>query len=338
MIVACVWLAEIGRLAAAHESDLERFEYTEKQMGVPFKLVLYSGRREAANRAQAAAFGLVKQLNASLSDYDGQSELSRLSRASPMTRAMAVSDPLWAVLRRSQDLALETGGAFDVTVGPYVKLWRRARRQKQLPSPERLAAAKDAVGFAHVQLDPDRHAVRLLKPNMRLDLGGIATGYAVDEMLRVLREHGISRAMVDASGDIGAGDPPPGEVGWKIAIALPSAKAVLNQYVLLSNRAITTSGDAFQFVEIGGKRYSHIVDPHTGLGLTDHSNVTVLAADCITADSLATAVSVLGPDEGLRLIERTPGAAAQIIVGNDAQPRVYHSQRWSRLNVVGRRQ
>src|SRR6185437_3752892 len=109
-------------------------------------------------------------------------------------------------------------------------------------------------------------------PGMRLDLGGIAMGYAVDEAMRVLREMGITRALLNASGDILAGDPPPGATGWKIGIApLASKDGPPSRYVLLANAAVTTAGDAAQFVEIGGRRYSHIVDPHTGLGLSTHS-------------------------------------------------------------------
>jgi thiamine biosynthesis lipoprotein len=163
---------------------------------------------------------------------------------------------------------------------------------------------------------------------MRLDLGGIAAGYAVDEALRVLNAHGITRAMVNGSGDIGVSDPPPGVQGWRIGIApLEKPDAAPSRYLLLSNAAVTTSGDAFQFVEIGGQRYSHIVDPRTGLGLTDRSSVTVVARDCITADSLATAVSVLGPEKGLELIEATPGAAALIFHLSAGGPVVRESRR-----------
>jgi thiamine biosynthesis lipoprotein len=148
---------------------------------------------------------------------------------------------------------------------------------------------------------------------MRLDLGGIAMGYAVDEALGVLRKRGIASGLIDASGDIGVGDPPPGKEGWVIEVAPVDEDGAPRTRVLLANAAVTTSGDALQHVEIGGKRYSHIVDPRTGLGLTDRTSVTVIARDCTSADSLATAVSVLGPKEGLKLIEHTPGTAAWIV-------------------------
>jgi thiamine biosynthesis lipoprotein len=135
-------------------------------------------------------------------------------------------------------------------------------------------------------------------------------GYGVDEALKVLKREGIASALIDASGDIGVSNAPPGEKGWHIAIEPPRGEGTPSRYVLLVNYAITTSGDAFQAVEIGGVRYSHIVDPRTGLGITGRSAVTVIAPDCITADSYTKPICVLGPEAGFKLIEATPGAAA----------------------------
>jgi FAD:protein FMN transferase len=308
----CVTLCTAA-CADPRQPELRRFESTQVQMGVPFKILLYVDDEATAKGAFDAAFAKVEAINRILSDYDPDSELSRLSRAAPTPAGVPVSDPLWQVLTRSQALAEATGGAFDITVGPYVRLWRRARRSHEMPSAERLAEAAAAVGYRHLTLDPSRHTVQLTKPHMRLDLGGIAMGYAVDEVLRLLRARGITRALVDASGDIGVGDPPPGKSGWLIGVMPLSLEGTPSRYVSLANAAVTTAGDTFQHVEIDGKRYSHIVDSHTGLGLTDQIGVAVIARDCITADSLDTAVSVLGPKAGLKLIERTPGASAFIV-------------------------
>ncbi len=148
---------------------------------------------------------------------------------------------------------------------------------------------------------------------MLLDLGGIAVGYAVDEALALLKTRGIASALVDGSGDIGVTDAPPGQAGWRIGIAPLDVEKEPSRYLILKNAAVTTSGDAFQFVEFEGKRYSHIVDPQTGLGLVDHSSVTVIARNCTIADSYTKAVSVLGPERGLKLIDETPGAAAIVV-------------------------
>ncbi|MCH8923662.1 MAG: FAD:protein FMN transferase [Planctomycetes bacterium] len=300
--------------AATPAEELDRFTYTQVHMGAPFRIVLYGPNREAAGKAAQAAFARIKQLDEILSDYKPQSELNRLSRSGPASRGVKVSDELWTVLSRAQALSRETDGAFDVTVGPYVRLWRRARRNKQMPSERLLAEAKASVGYRHVRLDEHRHTVQLTRAKMQLDLGGIAKGYAADEALAVLKRHGVTRALVDAGGDIALGAAPPDRKGWRIGVApLAGADGKPSRYLVLSNVGVATSGDAHQFVEIDGRRYSHIVDPHTGLGLTVRGSVTIVAPDCITADSLASAVSVLGPQRGMKLVEARCGVEAIVM-------------------------
>jgi FAD:protein FMN transferase len=312
-IVLCVGLV-VGGCVSAGGEGLRRFEFSRPEMGMPFRMVLYAEDELKAMEAAQAAFGRVRELNAIFTDYDSDSELSLLSRSSGEGRAVVVSEDLWRVLRRSQDLAERTGGAFDVTVGPFVNAWRKARRDVALPPPERLARVREAVGYWNVLLDGRRRAVELRVAGMRLDLGGIAKGYAIDEALRVLRRHGIRRALVGSGGDMAVGDAPPGRAGWRVEVApLDVEGAPPRKEVILVNRAIATSGDVFQRVAIDGRRYSHIVDPRTGLGLTDHGLVTVIARDCVTADSLATAVSVLGPEKGMSLLEATRGVEGQIV-------------------------
>jgi thiamine biosynthesis lipoprotein len=307
-------LAGVAGCASRPAAPLARFEYTRPQMGVPFRIVLYAATQRQADAAARAAFTRIEQLNALLSDYEEDSELSRLSATAGQGQAVPVSEDLWRVLAAGQRLAAQTDGAFDLTAGPVVTLWRRARRQHRLPEPERLAAARAAVGYRHLELNARDRSARLLVPGMRLDLGGIAKGYAVDEALKTLRAHGLTRALVSGGGDLVVGDPPPGTKGWRIEVApLDAPGAPPARFVRLQHRALATSGDVFQHVEIDGVRYSHIVDPRTGVGLTDHSLVTVIARNGLTADALATAVSVLGPKAGLRLVERTAGAAAYIV-------------------------
>lgn len=319
-------LAFMAVLPAA-AAEAQRYSYQRVLMGAPVKLILYSETEATANLAAEAAYERIAALDRVLSDYKTDSELSKLSATAASGRKVPLSDDLWAVLKRSQKLAEATEGAFDVTVGPYVRLWRRARRNKEFPSAERLTEARAAVGYKKLRLDPTGHTAELLAPGMRLDLGGIATGYAVDEAMRVLKRHGIGRALIDASGDILVSDPPPGELGWKIGIAPLEPTGPPSRHVSLRNMAITTSGDAFQHVVVNGKRYSHIVDPATGLGLTDSATVVVIADDCITADSQATAVSVLGPEKGLRLIEATDRAAAYIVRNREGAIETFASPR-----------
>ena len=310
-------------------APLSRFEFTRPQMGLPFRIVLYAPDAATANAAAEAAFARISQLNDSLSDYDADSELSRLSRTAGEGRAVPVSKDLWTVLERSQALARRTDGAFDVTVGPVVNLWRKARRDKQLPRPERLDEALAAVGWRKLELDSRARTATLLVPDMRLDLGAIAKGYAVDEALKVLCARGVTRAMVAGGGDLAVSDAPPDRPGWRIEVApLDVTNAPPARFVILRNRALATSGDIFQHVEINGVRYSHIVDPRTGMGLTDHSLVTVIARDCTTADSLATAVSVLGPAKGLKLVQESPQTAAHIVRRPGAAIEVHESRQF----------
>lgn len=294
-------------------SELTRFEFERPEMGMPFRIVLYAPNQATAEAAANKAYARAKELNAILSDYEPDSEVSRLSVSSQMPREVPVSDDLWNVLWPAQRLAAKSGGAFDITVGPCTTLWRRARRDGQFPTSQRLDKALAATGFHKLELDKRSQTARLTVPNMRLDLGAIAKGYIIDETMKVLRKEGITRAMVGGGGDTAFGDPPPGRKGWRVEVsALDTPDAPPARYLLLANRAVATSGDLYQRVEIDGVRYSHIVNPITGIGLTDHGLVRVIAKDCITADSLATAVSVLGPDKGLKLIESTSGTSAYI--------------------------
>ena len=315
----------------AAEQSLQRFEYSEVHMAVDFRIVLYAADEATAKQAAAAAFARIKQLDEALSDYKPDSELNGLSDTAPSPQPVPVSDDMWRVLSAAKRISAQTSGAFDCTVGPVVKLWRRARRTRELPSAEALAAARDAFGDQFLELDTKQHAARLLKPKMRLDLGGIAKGFASDEALAVMKKLGITRALVAGSGDIAVGDPPPVAKGWRIGIAPLELKGPSSRYVLIANAAVSTSGDFLQHVEIGGKRHSHVIDPRTGQALTDHCSVTIVAPNCTTTDGLSTGVSVMGPEAGLQLVEKLPGVAAFIVRQPEGKQEVFESSRWRRF-------
>jgi len=324
-------LIALALTATLRAAPPQRFLFEKAEMGLPFRVTLYAASEAEAKAAADAAFARIAALNSILSDYDPDSELSRLSRTSGEGKAVPVSPELWTVLERGRALSARTDGAFDVTVGPLVNIWRRARHKQELPGADLVAEMQARVGWKNMVLNPAAHTVQLTKPEMRLDCGSIGKGYAIDAAFAVLRDRGFPCALVGGSGDMMAGDPPPGEPGWRIEVAASDAPAAPpGQIVFLKNSAIGTSGDLFQHVEIEGVRYSHIVDPHTGLGLTDHSLVSVLGPDCTTADSLATAVSVLGPERGLRLIEDTPGFAVRIVRQPGEKIEFVESSRWPR--------
>jgi thiamine biosynthesis lipoprotein len=304
-----VVLAAAVLVSLGNEPRLQRYTFTEQHMGTLFRIVLYAPSEAIASEAARAAFARVAELDGIMSDYRPSSELMQLCKKAGGA-PVRVSGDLYDILARSQEISRLTGGAFDVTVGPVVRLWRRSRRTRRLPNPDELARARKLVGYEKIRLDGKERTVQLTVEGMLLDLGAIAKGYAVEAALEVLRRYGLTRALVSASGDIAAGDPPPGERGWKVGIApLDSSAGEPSRFVLLNHAAVSTAGDTEQYVEIDGKRYSHIVDPHTGIGLTRRSSATVVARDGTTADGMDTAISVLGPQKGLALIEATDGAA-----------------------------
>ncbi|MEI7733187.1 MAG: FAD:protein FMN transferase [Verrucomicrobiota bacterium] len=292
----------------------ERFEFQRPQMGVPFRIVLYATNQAHADLAANAAYARISQLNDILTDYDSGSELSRLSKTAGTGQAIKLSDDLWRVLAAAQTIARKSDGAFDVTVGPVVGLWRKIRRVKQMPPQDVIDDFRKPVGYEKLVLDERVHTSTLTVPGMKLDVGGIAKGYAADEAIKVLRTNGVPRALVAGSGDITVSDAPPGKAGWRIEIApLDVTNAPPSRFVYLQNQALASSGDVFQHVEIGGVRYSHIVDPKTGIGLTGHNLVTIIARDGTTADAFATAVCVLGPAKGMALAEKQPGMSAKMV-------------------------
>jgi thiamine biosynthesis lipoprotein len=303
-------------------------------MGTLIHITLYAPDAAGADAAADGAFHRIAVLEDIMSDYEADSELMRLCDQ-PHGHPVPVSPDLFDVLEISQKISERSDGAFDVTVGPYVRLWRFARKTKVLPTPEQLAIARAAVGWQKIRFDRKARTITLLAPNMRLDLGGIGKGYAADAAMAVLGDHGVTRAVVAASGDIAIGDPPPGQHGWKIGIAsLGTRTNQVYRTVLLHNAGISTSGDSEQFVEINGARYSHIVNPVTGLGLTNRIQDTIIGPNATTTDGLDTTVNVLGVKRGLALVESTPGVAAVIFTESAGQIETFTSRRFKKIALA----
>jgi thiamine biosynthesis lipoprotein len=313
--------------------SLRRFEFAEHVMGTTARIVLYAPDEQHALEASKAAFEKMAMLEGIMSDYRPESELNQLCR-NALGSPKPVSPDLFEVLSESQGLAENTGGAFDVTVGPVVQLWRRARRQKELLTPDRLAEARKLVGHQKLQLDPSSQTACLLIPGMKLDLGGIAKGYAADQALNSLQGKGVAMALVVIGGDIALGAPPPEKSGWRVEINPgPAFKSKLFKPLLLSHAGVSTSGDAEQFVEISGTRYSHIVDPRTGVALTGFRSVTVVAPNATTSDALATTLCVMGPKTGFRFIQSQPHTEVLYLEVVDGKIRSYTSRRWKALEA-----
>ncbi|HLX43276.1 MAG TPA: FAD:protein FMN transferase [Bryobacteraceae bacterium] len=289
-------------------------------MGTLVRIKLYAADEEQAKAAFQGAFARIAQLDRILSDYRADSELNVLCR-SAAGRPVRISRDLYRVLAAAQRLAQESDGAFDVTQGPVIRLWRQARHDGRLPDPADLRAASARGGFRKLHLNRSGPTATLDQAGMQLDVGGIGKGYAADAALEVLGRMGIASALVAASGDLALSHAPPGERGWKIGIdSRDGPDASFSRVLELSDAAVSTSGDSEQAFEAGGTRYSHIIDPATGEALTNGLTVSVIARRGVMADGLATAVCVLGTERGLALIKKRPGAAAILVPRSKDEP------------------
>src|SRR6187402_1664316 len=204
-------------LVSAAPAELHRYEAVEPHMGTLVRVTVYTPDEQTATAAFRAAFDRIRDLDDILSDYKPDSELNRIAKAA-VNRAMPVSEDLFTVLRASQELADETGGAFDITQAPVIQLWREARRTGRVPDAAALRDAAKRAGFRKLHLDAQQRTVRFDMPGMALDVGGIGKGYAASEAIEALATLGVRSALVAVSGDLAFSDAPPGERGWRIGV------------------------------------------------------------------------------------------------------------------------
>lgn len=273
-------------------------------MGSPFTLIFYAPDSLQAKRYAAGCYKLVDSLNSILSDYDPASEISRLSQTAGSGQWVKVSPVLFDILQQSVSAWKKSEGVVDVTIGALSALWRRARKEKVFPSDEEIQNAKDRTGFKTILLDTVNHRVKLLRKGLQLDFGAIAKGYTAQQVIDYLRIHKIDRALVDAGGDIATSGAPPVKMGWTVAVNIPESEDLLPQRIIVTDKAVATSGDLYQYFEKDGKKYSHILNPSTGYGVLHRRNVTVIADNGANADWLATACSILPMRKAKKLAHR----------------------------------
>lgn len=277
-------------------------------MGVDARLVVYAPTKKVAEDACTSAFAKMAELDTMMSDYRVNSELNRLCEKSGGPEVV-VSQDLFKVLKFSLEVSRQTQGFFDVTVGPSVRLWRKARKDGVLPDMAEIVKARNLVGWKNIKLDKRKRAVRLALKGMQLDLGGIAKGYCDDEVQKVLKKFGIKSALVEMGGDIVVSKPPPGQDGWIIRV--PNAGSDDKPVDMhLSNCAISSTGDTEQFAVIGGTRYSHVIDPHTGGPVTNRVQATVIAKRGLISDPLSKGFTFLDAKGQARLLRAYPGTRA----------------------------
>lgn len=319
-------LLSVGALA---QVSLQRFAFRRGLMGTQFNLIFHAPDSLTAERANAAVSARMDSLNQIMSDYLDGSEINRLSATSGSGQWIPVSAELFDVLQKAQLVARLSHGRFDPTVGPLSLLWRRAVRRSEFPPTSERRRARRAVGYRLMELDSVTRSVKLCRAGMRLDVGGIGQGFAIDEALRVLHRFGIWSALIDLGGDVLAGDAPPGLGGWRVGTG--SVETGDTATILLKNAAITTSGDTYRFLNHRGRRYSHVMNPRSGLGLRHFVRATVLAPDGWRADALTKVFSVAGLRKSRRLLARFPGAKLLLLENKNGRLRRWQSAIFSDL-------
>jgi thiamine biosynthesis lipoprotein len=287
-------------------------------MGTFARVVAVAADSNTTKRSIEAALAEIKNVDRLMSKYKSDSEISELNRDG-FRRAVKVSKSTYEVIEKSIKFSKLSGGAFDVTVGPLMDLWHSAEETNSLPTDAELQQARSKVGYDKLILDANGKSVRFAAEGMKVDLGGIAKGYAIDEAVEAMQKCGAIGGMIDIGGEIRCfGLPPAGQSIWRIGLQNPAAGDVMNAgkpllTLRLTDAAVATSGDYHRFVTIGGKRYSHIVNPESGYSSESLASVTIICSNAIDADALATAVTVMGKEKGLALIEQMPGVEAILI-------------------------
>jgi thiamine biosynthesis lipoprotein len=245
-------------------------------------------------------------------------------------KPVPVNPMTFEVLQQAIRFSKLSDGAFDVTVGPLVDLWRQAGEADETPTEEALAEARAKVGYDKLLLDTKAMTVQFAAVGMRIDLGGIAKGYAVDQSVHVMMKRGALGGMVDLGGNIRCfGRPPQQRDCWRVGLQDPNvapddlAGPAPLLVLAITDESVATSGHYRRFVKVHGERQSHILDAHTGRGAAQLASVTVIAPDAISADALSTAVSVLGQEKGLALIETLPNIKAILIPAAPNAPPIF---------------
>jgi len=288
-------------------------------MGTAIAVELWSETAAEGEAAIDAVMAEMHRIDRTMSPHKDDSELTRINRGAAAA-PVRLSDEMTSLLTRAESFARLTGGAFDITYAAVGQLYDY--RAGTRPTPEALARACRAVGWRFLALDRGARTVRFTRPGMRIDLGGFAKGYAVDNATRILRALGIRHAMVSAGGDsrvIGDKQGRP----WTIGIRDPrGGPADVVAVLPLEDTSISTSGDYERYFDAGGERFHHLIDPATGRSPASVRSVTVLAEDGLTSEALSKAVFVLGTARGLALIDSFPGVDAIVV---DAAGRLHYS-------------
>ncbi|MEE2681847.1 MAG: FAD:protein FMN transferase [Planctomycetota bacterium] len=301
-LILCVMIAGCATRPTPVETrppmETRSHEFVELIMASPARIVIEAEDGDRARRAARAAFDRMHRLERIISSWDPDSQSSRLVDAAPA--AFEIAPQLQEALRRSLEMHRVTDGAFDLTTGSCIELWREARTNGRLPEESARTSARDRLGMDSITLEAG--TARIERTGVTLNFGGIGKGLAVDEARRELEARGETRYLIDFDGEVRVGRPPADRSDWVVEIAGASEAEPLR--IRATMRGLSTSGDLHQFVLIEGVRYSHVIDPRTGLGTTSGRQVTVITPEAnATADALATAGCILTTAAFRKVIE-----------------------------------
>ena len=281
-------------------------------MGTIFKVSIHSEKsRNKVEDIVQGSFKIADEMDDRFSDYSAESEVSKFNKQGSHI-PFKISSELLELLTISQSLYHKTSASFEPAAGALTQLWRLSRKTKRLPEQKTLSLAIKASSFASLIIDRKNKTLTKKDHLTRLDFGGIAKGYTADKMLNYLQEHDLKSCSISAGGDVIVGNPPPGRLYWIIRINPFGDSNSETMRVKLSNAAVSTSGNVEQFIQIGGKKYSHIINPKNGLGLTTNHAAVVISNKGSMSDALATSISILGKS-GLKILNHFPNTEAAII-------------------------
>jgi FAD:protein FMN transferase len=306
--VAAATLSVVSHVTTAQGAGTTRaYRYL---MGTSMSVDVFGGAADTRRAAIDEAFAAIADVDRLMSNYREDSELTAINR-NAAREPVRVSDPMLAVLEAAARISRASGGAFDVTVGPLVRLWGFHDKRPHLPSPAELAVVRPVVDYRKMLIDSAAHTVRFTQTGMELDLGGIAKGFAVELAAGTLRRRGLA-GIIDAGGNQYLVGTPPGKRQWRVAVRDPGARGQILGVIDIDEGSVSTSADDANFLTVNGRIYGHILDPHTLAPSNAALSATILSKDGTLADALSKAAFILGPRDGLALVDSVPGMAGVI--------------------------
>ena len=332
----CIVLLIVGCQRDRQETTAKPEAVLVKQsrevMGTFAEITAVASTRDIAQRAVEAAYARLSDVNRLMSAYQPDSEISRLNRL-PVGESIELSPETFYVLKKSVEIAQRSNGTFDITCKPIINLWKQAAKNKTLPTDAEIRQVLDSVGCEHLKLDESSRKVSKTNADVEADLGGIAKGYSLDLAAVAMKDAGATSGLVNVGGDVFAWGTQAGGDPWRIGVQNPFRRGI-TQTLTLKDRAVATSGVQQRFFEIGGQRYSHIIDPRSGQPAAQSPSVTVIAPEGLTADAWATAFSVLTVEEGKALCEQLPDVEVLWLWGTADQPQSAQSAGFQKYVLV----